>query len=291
MKDLAGRTAFVTGGANGIGLGLARRLLDEGCRVAIADIREDSIRQALKTLDNREVMGVTLDVTSRDRFAEAADEVEERFGPVSLLFNNAGINLFLPIDEIFLRRLGLGARRQSRRRHQRRDDLRAQDEGARGRRPHRQHRLDGELPRIGIARHLQLFEIRGARYLGIAAPQPARARHRRLGALPRPGRQRDLRSRRNPHAGDRGRRPRHRSRLRRDARQCPQGRHGSARSGRQGDRGDQGQPLLHIEPSEFRDELAEVSTRSWRISATRRPIPNGSNSKRCAASATARNAR
>ena len=81
MKDLAGRTAFVTGGANGIGLGLARVLLDQGCKVAIADIREDSIEAALASLDNREVMGVKLDVTSRDRFAEAADEVEERLGP------------------------------------------------------------------------------------------------------------------------------------------------------------------------------------------------------------------
>jgi NAD(P)-dependent dehydrogenase (short-subunit alcohol dehydrogenase family) len=99
MKDLAGRTAFVTGGANGIGLGLARVLLDQGCKVAIADIREDSIEAALATLDNREVMGVRLDVTSRDRFAEAADEVEDRLGPVSLLFNNAGINLFRSIDD------------------------------------------------------------------------------------------------------------------------------------------------------------------------------------------------
>jgi NAD(P)-dependent dehydrogenase (short-subunit alcohol dehydrogenase family) len=99
MKDLAGRTAFVTGGANGIGLGLARVLLDQGCKVAIADIREDSIETALATLDNREVIGVKLDVTSRDRFAEIADEVEERLGPVTLLFNNAGINLFRSIDE------------------------------------------------------------------------------------------------------------------------------------------------------------------------------------------------
>ena len=99
MKDLAGRTAFVTGGANGIGLGLARVLLDNGCKVAIADVREDAIAAALASLDHREVMGVQLDVTSRARFAEAADEVEARLGPVSLLFNNAGVNLFRTIDE------------------------------------------------------------------------------------------------------------------------------------------------------------------------------------------------
>ncbi|WP_114954117.1 SDR family NAD(P)-dependent oxidoreductase [Sphingosinicella terrae] len=99
MKDLAGRTAFVTGGANGIGLGLARVLLDQGCKVVIADIREESIEQALATLDNREVTGIRLDVASRETFAAAADEAEARMGPVSLLFNNAGINLFRPIDE------------------------------------------------------------------------------------------------------------------------------------------------------------------------------------------------
>ncbi|MBC7986561.1 MAG: SDR family NAD(P)-dependent oxidoreductase [Sphingomonadaceae bacterium] len=99
MKDLAGRTAFVTGGANGIGLGLARALLAEGCKVAIADIRQDSIDEALKVLDNQQAIGIRLDVASRDAFAAAADEAEDRLGPVSLLFNNAGINLFQTIDE------------------------------------------------------------------------------------------------------------------------------------------------------------------------------------------------
>jgi NAD(P)-dependent dehydrogenase (short-subunit alcohol dehydrogenase family) len=99
MKDFAGRTAFVTGGANGIGLGLARALLAEGCKVVIADIREEAIETALKSLDNQMVMGVPLDVSSRTAFAVAADEAEAAFGPVSLVFNNAGINLFQTIDE------------------------------------------------------------------------------------------------------------------------------------------------------------------------------------------------
>lgn len=99
MKDFAGRTAFVTGGANGVGIGIVRNLLNEGCKVAIADIRQNSIDQALASLDNREVMGVQLDVASREGFREAADKVEAEFGPVSLLFNNAGVNLFQTIED------------------------------------------------------------------------------------------------------------------------------------------------------------------------------------------------
>ena len=94
MKDFTGRTAFVTGGANGIGIGLVRALLAEGCNVALADIRQSSIDAALQSLPGRQIMGVQLDVSSRTAMAKAADQVEARFGPVSLLFNNAGVNLF-----------------------------------------------------------------------------------------------------------------------------------------------------------------------------------------------------
>lgn len=99
MKDFAGRTAFVTGGANGVGLGIARALLAQGCKVAIADIREDAMERALATLDNRQVIGVPLDVASREGFRAAADRAEAELGPVSLLFNNAGINLFQTIED------------------------------------------------------------------------------------------------------------------------------------------------------------------------------------------------
>jgi len=99
MKDFAGRTAFVTGGANGIGIGLVRALLAEGCNVAIADIRPESLDQALKSLPGQRVMAIQLDVSSRQAMARAAGEVEAKFGPVSLLFNNAGINLFQSIEE------------------------------------------------------------------------------------------------------------------------------------------------------------------------------------------------
>ncbi len=94
MKDFAGRTAFVTGGANGIGIGVVRALLAEGCKVAMADIRAESIDRALRSLKNPQCMGVQVDVSSRQDMKRAADEVEAKLGPVSLLFNNAGVNLF-----------------------------------------------------------------------------------------------------------------------------------------------------------------------------------------------------
>jgi len=99
MKDFAGRTAFVTGGANGVGIGLVRALLAQGCNVAIADIRPASIDAALRALDNPRAMGVEVDVSSRKDLARAAEAVEARFGVVSLLFNNAGVNLFQTIED------------------------------------------------------------------------------------------------------------------------------------------------------------------------------------------------
>jgi NAD(P)-dependent dehydrogenase (short-subunit alcohol dehydrogenase family) len=103
MRDFNGRTAFVTGGANGVGIGLVRALLAEGCKVAIADIRQDAIDKALASLDTkglgREVMGIQLDIANRADWATAADAVEARFGPNSILCNNAGVNLFQPIEE------------------------------------------------------------------------------------------------------------------------------------------------------------------------------------------------
>jgi NAD(P)-dependent dehydrogenase (short-subunit alcohol dehydrogenase family) len=99
MKDFAGRTAFVTGGAHGIGIGLVRALLAAGCKVAIADIRAQSIEQALRAVNSPMAMGVEVDVSNREAMARAADEVEARLGPVSLLFNNAGVNLFQTIED------------------------------------------------------------------------------------------------------------------------------------------------------------------------------------------------
>ena len=98
MADVAGRTAFITGGANGIGLGIARALVHAGANVVIADIREDALAEAKASLgaDDR-VETVQLDVTDRAAFARAADQAEARFGKVHILIGNAGIGVMGPI--------------------------------------------------------------------------------------------------------------------------------------------------------------------------------------------------
>ena len=101
MKDVEGKTAFITGGASGIGLGMAKVFANAGMQVAIADIRQDHLDQAMAQFagSNVRVHAVRLDVADRAQFARAADETEEVFGPVHLVCNNAGINMFAPMDE------------------------------------------------------------------------------------------------------------------------------------------------------------------------------------------------
>jgi NAD(P)-dependent dehydrogenase (short-subunit alcohol dehydrogenase family) len=98
MKDVEGKVAFITGGGSGIGLGMAKVFTAAGIKVVIADIRSDHLDQALEQIGDAPVHAVRLDVTDRAAFARAADEVEELFGPVDIVCNNAGINMFAPME-------------------------------------------------------------------------------------------------------------------------------------------------------------------------------------------------
>ncbi len=102
MKDFDGKIAFITGGASGLGLGLAKVLTEAGCKVVIVDIRQDHLDEALAYFrgKNAAVHGIKLDITDRAAYAAAADEVERVFGgPPQLLFNNAGVNTFGPTEK------------------------------------------------------------------------------------------------------------------------------------------------------------------------------------------------
>ena len=92
MTDVTGRTAFITGGANGIGLGIARVFGAAGVKLALADLDSAALERAKAELSaTTEVHTSVLDVRDRAAFADAADAAEANLGPVSLLFNNAGV--------------------------------------------------------------------------------------------------------------------------------------------------------------------------------------------------------
>lgn len=101
MKDLKGKTAFITGGASGVGYGMAHAFLKAGMNVVIADIQGDKLASACDELGiiSDKVHGIEVDVTDRDAMAAAADETQLRFGKVHMLCNNAGINVFGPIED------------------------------------------------------------------------------------------------------------------------------------------------------------------------------------------------
>lgn len=99
MQNLPGKTAFITGGASGIGLGIAKALLGAGMNVTIADIRQDHLDSAVAELASGDrVLAVKLDVTDRADFAAAADAAEAKFGKIHILCNNAGVAVVGPTD-------------------------------------------------------------------------------------------------------------------------------------------------------------------------------------------------
>ena len=93
MKDFEGKVAFVTGGASGIGYGMARAFLKAGMKVVIADVNRahlDEVREELK--GSNAVHFIRVDVSDRADVKRAADEAERIFGKVHVLCNNAGVS-------------------------------------------------------------------------------------------------------------------------------------------------------------------------------------------------------
>jgi NAD(P)-dependent dehydrogenase (short-subunit alcohol dehydrogenase family) len=93
MKDLAGRTAFVTGAASGIGLGIATRLAQAGVKVMLCDIERPALEAAAAGLQktNADVATVQADVSLKDELLGAAQATIDRYGEVHILANNAGV--------------------------------------------------------------------------------------------------------------------------------------------------------------------------------------------------------
>jgi NAD(P)-dependent dehydrogenase (short-subunit alcohol dehydrogenase family) len=104
MRELEGRTAFVTGGASGIGLALATAFAQEGMNVMLADIEPGALDLAVKSLAafGPRIRSVHCDVADADGVERAAEATEAAFGHIHVVCNNAGVAGGSGIDIISL---------------------------------------------------------------------------------------------------------------------------------------------------------------------------------------------
>lgn len=105
MQNISGRTVFITGGAQGIGLGMARAFVSAGANVAVADIDPTELATTvleLTTLAGRPdaASGHVVDVRDRSAYERVVDQVEARHGPIDVLCNNAGLGSIVSFAEL-----------------------------------------------------------------------------------------------------------------------------------------------------------------------------------------------
>jgi NAD(P)-dependent dehydrogenase (short-subunit alcohol dehydrogenase family) len=93
MKELSGRVAVVTGGASGIGRGMAEAFADEGMKLVVADVEEAALEKAVAELESRnaEVIGVRCDVADPESVEALAQKTLDTYGAVHVVCNNAGV--------------------------------------------------------------------------------------------------------------------------------------------------------------------------------------------------------
>ena len=102
MRDITGKVAFITGGASGMGLAMARSFAAAGMKVAIADVEQAALDRVKAEFDARpaEVITLRVDVTDRAAMEAAADATEAAFDKVHVLVNNAGVAVGGSLDQM-----------------------------------------------------------------------------------------------------------------------------------------------------------------------------------------------
>jgi NAD(P)-dependent dehydrogenase (short-subunit alcohol dehydrogenase family) len=102
VPALRGKTIIITGGSRGLGACVASVLGDEGMRVVVADLALDRAAQCVATLTERgiEAVALPLDVGDEDQVQHLIARVQERFGQLDVVVNNAAIDVTAPISEL-----------------------------------------------------------------------------------------------------------------------------------------------------------------------------------------------
>lgn len=100
-KTLAGKTAFITGAASGIGLEIAKAFAGEGAKVIISDLNAEKSEQVVLALREKgvEAIAAPCDVTNEEAFKNSLDLASKTFGEIDILVNNAGLQYVSPIEE------------------------------------------------------------------------------------------------------------------------------------------------------------------------------------------------
>ena len=102
LIDLNGKTAIVTGGAMGIGFGIAYRLAEAGANIVIADVNEEIGNKALKEITDMgwKAVFIKTDVSDEKQVKVAVDFASKSYGGIDILVNNAGIYPIIPVMQM-----------------------------------------------------------------------------------------------------------------------------------------------------------------------------------------------
>ena len=101
-KQFHGKTAIITGGAQGLGQAISYRLAAEGCNVVVADINDAGIQETEEFIQKQygvRTLGLNTDVTSDEQVAKLVDDTVKTFGGLDIMVSNAGILIAQPLDE------------------------------------------------------------------------------------------------------------------------------------------------------------------------------------------------
>ncbi|HEU0018043.1 MAG TPA: SDR family NAD(P)-dependent oxidoreductase, partial [Methyloceanibacter sp.] len=97
---LDGKVALITGAASGIGDGIAKRYVEAGGRVVIADLTIDGAAATAKELgDKKTAIGIAMDVSKEDQVNAGVEQTVKAFGRIDILVSNAGIQIVHPIED------------------------------------------------------------------------------------------------------------------------------------------------------------------------------------------------
>ena len=100
MQNIHEKVAYVTGGTKGIGLGIAKALIEAGLKVAISGRNIQDLETATQQLGNKNVLAIKGDVRNFDDEVNAVEAIVEKFGKLDIVIANAGVGKFAAVDEL-----------------------------------------------------------------------------------------------------------------------------------------------------------------------------------------------